>query len=143
MRARAHSPAMTMSMLLRAFMVLFSLILTSCVATVETLDGARYRISSEAFRVYAEQVFREQNRVASDLVFRMEDERLDAAELDRLEAAETRLLEDCSDLNVIAVRRRDGKRRRLLAAASAAKTVPDCERAVAVVARMLAAPTPR
>lgn len=131
-----------MSVVLRAFVALFSLMSTSCVATVETLDGVRYRISSDAFRAYAEEVFREQNRLASDLVFRMEDERVEAAELERLERAETRLLEDCRDLNEIAVRQRDGQRRRLIAAARAAKSVPQCERAIDAVTQQLAEPSP-
>jgi hypothetical protein len=131
---------MTMNRVHCVQMALFSLMLAGCVASVETLDGTRHRITSDAFRGYAEHVFREQNRVASDLAFRMEDEQLAPKDLDLLEQAEARLLEDCRDLNEVAVRRRDGERRRPLADTRAARTVPGCERAVEAVGRMLAAP---
>ena len=123
----------------RALVALFSLISAGCIATVETLDGGRHRISSDAFREYAESVFREQNRVASILVFRLEDEQLEDATMTRLEDAEARLLAACSELNELAVRRRDREGRRLFADARAAKTVPECERAVEAVEQTLAA----
>lgn len=127
-----------MSVPQRAVAALFSVMLSGCVATVETLDGAAHRITSEAFRDYAEAVFREQNRIVSMLVFRMEDERVEPATLELLEQAEAQLLADCRDLNEVAVRRRDRERRRWVADARAAKTVPTCERAVDTVVRMLA-----
>ena len=111
---------------------------SGCIATVETLDGSQHRISSDAFRAYAEAVFREQNRVASALVFRMEDEQLDPAAHERLADVEARLLDACRALNEVAVRRRDDEGRRLFADARAAKTVPDCERAVVSAREMLA-----
>lgn len=118
--------------------VLFALISAGCVATVETLGGERHRVSSDAFRAYAEGVFRDQNRVASALAFRLDEARdLDREARAALEQAESRLLDDCGELNAVAVRRRDGQRR-FMADARAAATVPTCERAVVAAEQAMA-----
>ena len=138
---RARCRAKPMSRSWRVYYALFSLISGGCIATVETLDGTRHRISSTAFRDYAAAVFREQNRVASALAFSMEEPALGEQELTALEAAESQLLDACGSLNEIAVRRRDDARRRPFADARAAKTVPDCERAIDAANQTLAATT--
>ena len=127
-----------MSTELRALAALFSVMCGGCVTTVETLDDTELRITSDAFRDYAERVFREQNRIVSALAFSLEDEALDPETIGRLEEAETRVLTACRDLNVIAARRRDRGPRRPLAEMRAARTVPECERSVDSVARELA-----
>ena len=97
--------------------------LASC-AAVTTADGQRLGLTSADFRAYVERVFREQNRVASDLGFALED-RTDAA----LTAAEDELLAACAGVNELATLRRDEQSPGLKRGSAAAHTVPACERA--------------
>lgn len=99
-------------------------------APVTTLDGERLPVRSEAFADYVEQVFREQNRVATELAFALEDS-ADPARLDALETAEDALFAACADLNAMAAARRDGRRMGAFRALAAARQAPECERAAA------------
>jgi len=88
------------------------------------------RITSDEFRAYAEKVFRLQNEVISAITFAVEDEQVfEANELALIEAAEDAVLEECVDINRIAVRRRDGSGLRPFRDAKAARAVPNCEAA--------------
>jgi hypothetical protein len=95
-----------------------------------TLDGERLSVRSDAFADYVEAVFRDQNRVATELAFALEDAD-DTDRLDALERAEEALLAACADLNAVASARRDGERMGPLRRLSAARQAPDCERAAA------------
>jgi hypothetical protein len=100
---------------------------TACVS-VTTLDGERLTAPSDEFRAYVETVFREQNRVATDLAFALESV-ADTALLDNLEAAEGELIAACAALNELATERRAGRELGRLHQAEAAKSAPQCERA--------------
>ncbi len=106
----------------------WGLALAGC-ASVESVDGARYRVPSAEFRRYVEQVFRAQNQTADRLAFAIED--LSSAETQAagLGAAEARLLMACADLNRLAVSQRDGVALGARASLAAARSAPDCERA--------------
>ncbi|HEX5048382.1 MAG TPA: hypothetical protein VFX89_14795 [Gammaproteobacteria bacterium] len=93
-------------------------------AAVTTADGQRLGLTSPNFRAYVERVFREQNRVASDLGFALED-RADPA----LAAAEDELLAACAGVNELATLRRDDQSPGLKRGSAAAHTVPGCEQA--------------
>ena len=96
------------------------------------------RIGSAAYREYSEQVFRLQNRVASDLAFALDaSDSGDRLAYDRLEQVDEALYEACALLNEVAVRRRDGRGRRLFADAKAARTAPECERAASAALGVL------
>lgn len=118
-----------------AGVVAMLLAVTGC-APVVTLEGDRLAVRSDAFAAYVEQVFREQNRVATALAFALEDA-WDPERLDALEAAESSLLEACAGLNEIAAARRDGERLRRLRALDAARAAPDCERATSAARALL------
>jgi hypothetical protein len=109
---------------------------TGCVATVQPLEGASMRISSDAFRSYAEQVFRLQNEIASELALRLDD---DTAETEMLEAAEDAVLAACRLLNATAARRRDGGGVRPFGDLRTARSVPACESAAREARRQLQA----
>ncbi len=100
------------------------LLLQGC-AAVSTADGERLKLASPEFRAYVEQVFREQNRVADAVAFALE-ERSPNGELD---AAEQQLLAACAGVNELATARRDGAELGIRGGLSAARTVPECERA--------------
>ena len=97
--------------------------LAGCAAVI-TADGGRLRLTSEEFRAYVERVFREQNRVADEVAFAL-DEPGRAA--DALAAAEQQLLEACAGVNELATARRDQQRLGARRSVSAARTVPRCE----------------
>lgn len=110
-------------------MALLAALVTGC-APVTTFEGERLSVRSDAFASYVEQVFREQNRVASELAFAIEDA-VDPERLDALEAAEESLLEACAALNRLAAARRDGDSPGPFRSLGAARSAPDCERAAA------------
>ena len=56
----------------RALLLPPVLVLCAC-ASVTTAAGERLALTSPEFRAYVERVFREQNRVASELAFELED----------------------------------------------------------------------
>lgn len=110
---------------------------TGCVTTVQPIEGAPLRVSSDAFRSYAEQVFRLQNEIASEIALRLED--ADPKDVARLEDAEDALLDACQQLNATAARRRDGGGTRPLDDLSTARSVPACETAARAAQQELAA----
>lgn len=122
----------------RVWSALAALLAAGC-ASVTAVDGQRYGVGSEAFRVYAEQVFRAQNLALSELAFALDDASLGAAALAGLDAAEARLIAACGALNELAVRRRDDRRPGFGQSLEAARSVPECERAVAAADAALAA----
>jgi hypothetical protein len=103
---------------------------TACVS-VTTLDGERLTAPSAEFRAYVETVFREQNRVATDLAFALESV-TDVASYDAIEGAERELITACAGLNEIATERRAGRELGQLRQAEAAKSAPQCEQATRV-----------
>jgi hypothetical protein len=97
---------------------------------VTTADGTRLGLTSTEFRAYVERVFRDQNKVASDLAFALDDATSSGgAAPPALTAAEDRLLEACSGVNELAISRRDQSDLGVRKSASAARSAPDCERA--------------
>jgi hypothetical protein len=106
--------------------LLIAAALAGC-AAVTTADGERLGLGSEDFRAYVERVFREQNRVASDLAFAIEA--AGSEEPAELAAAEDALLSACTGVNQLATSRRDEQDLGLRRSAAAARGVPDCERA--------------
>lgn len=104
---------------------------------VRTAGGERLAIGSEDFRAYVERVFREQNRVATELAFSLEVEGLGAGRRSALEAAEEGLLAACAELNALAAARRDGGSLGTVAEAGAARSAPECERATLAAERAL------
>lgn len=107
------------------------LLLSAC-ATVTTADGERLSVRSEAFRSYAESIFRQQNQALDAVALRLDDED-DSA----LAAAEAMLLRQCASLNELAQRRRDRLRTGLAMRLRAARTTPGCERALETVQGLL------
>ncbi len=111
------------------YICLFAVMSGGC-ATIESADGSSMRMGSQAFREYSEQVFRLQNRIASDIAFALDDPaRLDAAQIEGLEDADTALFEACALLNEVAIRRRDGGDGGIFSGIKAARSVPECESA--------------
>lgn len=117
--------------------VLAVCLLAGC-ASVTAVDGQRYTIGSDAFRAYAERVFRAQNRAMSKLVFALDDASLGDAARASLEAAEAGLIGACGPLNEVAVRRRDDRGTRAGLGFEAARSVSECERALTDADRALA-----
>jgi hypothetical protein len=127
---------MSLSMLgLRIRLLAATLVLNGC-AAVSSLDGERLELASPEFRAYVERVFREQNRVADELAFALDEVPPRAG----LAAAEQALLEACALVNELATTRRDQRRVGLRRGAAAARSVPECERATRSAAALLEAP---
>jgi hypothetical protein len=107
----------------------FSLLLieTACVS-VTTLDGDRLTAPSSEFRAYVEAVFREQNRVATDLAFALESAADPATQVE-MENSERELIAACEALNEIATERRAGRELSRQRQVDAARSAPQCERA--------------
>jgi hypothetical protein len=113
-------------------------LLAAC-AGVTTADGTRLGLGSDDFRAYVERVFREQNKVANDLAFAVDDATAAGGPEPReLSAAEEALLSACSGLNELATSRRDAQRLGLRRSAAAARGAPDCERATRAAQAALA-----
>lgn len=121
----------------RGWTVFATLLLAGC-ASVTALDGRRYAVTSEPFRAYAERVFRAQNAALSELAFALDEPGLARDDQDRLEAVESGLIAACGPLNEMAVRRRDEQSGGVGQSLRAARSVPDCERAVAAAIEALA-----
>lgn len=121
----------------RALPVPIALALLTGACAVTTAGGERLSVGSDAFRAYVERVFREQNRVATELAFALERENLSRERVRELEAAEAGLLQACADLNELAAARRDGESLGAAAEAGAARSAPECERATLAAARVL------
>lgn len=112
-------------MALRLSIALTALALAGC-AGVMTADADRLRLTSPEFRAYVERVFREQNRVADALAFRLEEPQEPA---ETLVAAEQALLVACAGVNELATAQRDSRPLGLRYRLALARGVPDCERA--------------
>jgi hypothetical protein len=110
-----------------------SLVLETACVSVTTLDGERLTAPSSEFRTYVEAVFREQNRVATDLAFALESA-ADAATQGEIEVAEGELIVACASLNEIATERRLGGELSRQRQIDAAKSAPQCERATQAAA---------
>ena len=123
-------------MLARHAAVLAATLTLSGCAAVSTVDGQRLALTSPQFRAYVEQVFRQQNRLADELAFALEDV---AAAHPELAAVEQDLLEACAGVNELATARRDEQHLGLGRSAAAARSVPECERASRHAAAALAA----
>jgi MoxR-like ATPase len=119
---RRWFPGWQMSVVRVVVLLAASLVLQAC--AVVTADGQRLTMTSTKFRAYVERVFREQNRLADQLAFALED---GADESPAVSTAEQSLLGACAPLNELATARRDerklGTKRRL----AAARSVPACE----------------
>jgi hypothetical protein len=113
-----------MSVVRVAALLAAGVVLQAC--AVVTADGRRLALTSAEFPAYVERVFREQNRVADQFVFALEDA---AGASPKLEAAEQALLSACADLNELATARRDERRLGMKRSAAAARSVPACEQA--------------
>jgi hypothetical protein len=102
--------------------------LAACAVT--TADGTRLGLASSEFRAYIERVFRDQNKVASDLEFALDDATASGGPAPpELMTAEDALLEACAGVNELATSRRDQEDLGVRKSASAARSAPDCERA--------------
>jgi len=108
------------------------LCLTAC--AVQTQDGVRLAVTSSEFPDYVERVFREQNRVADELAFALEDDTSA-----RLDGVEENLLAACRRLNELATTRRDNVEISLRRRLAAARSAPACERATTSAEEALAA----
>jgi hypothetical protein len=103
-------------------------LIASCAVT--TADGTRLGLGSSEFRGYVERVFRDQNKVASDLAFALDDATASGGSAPpELTAAEDALLKACAGVNELATSRRDQRDLGVKKSASAARSAPDCERA--------------
>ena len=132
-----HSGCEPQAMIQKPAMALASFVLATACASVTTREGERLRITSPEFRAYVEAVFREQNRVATELAFALESESLAAPLRRSLEAAEQDLLVACEGLNEVAIGRREGADLGPLREASAARRAPQCESAARAAAGVL------
>ncbi len=126
-------------MVLRRLVLLFVAVVAGCATAVTTVDGRRLQISAPEFRAYVEGVFREQNRVATELGFALEDAAEGSARAQTLSAAEDGLLAACADLNELATLRRDDRRTGLGLKIDTANSAPRCEAATLAAKRALEA----
>jgi hypothetical protein len=117
---------------LRAVALPALLLLSGC--AVLTADGERLGLTSPEFRAYVERVFREQNRLADELAFALEDERGAPADV---AAAEQSLQDACAALNELATARRDERPLSLRQRSASARSVPMCERTMRASAATL------
>jgi len=107
------------------FSIVSLALLAGCAATITAMDGRRLRLNSVDFRVYLEQVFREQNSVATALAFAQDEVR--GTGYESLLQLEDVLLDACADLNALAAARRDNRALSLRERARMAATAPGCE----------------
>ena len=103
-------------------------LLAACAVT--TADGTRLGLTSAEFRAYVERVFRDQNKVASDLAFALDDATAaGGAAPPELTSAEDTRLKACAGVNELATSRRDQEDLGVRKSAGAARSAPECERA--------------
>ena len=121
-----------MPLLRAAALLVATTILAGC--AVLTADGERLALTSPEFRAYVERVFREQNKVADQFAFALEDERGAPA---GVTAAEQSLLDACAALNELATARRDERHLSVRQRSGAARSVPMCERTMRASAATL------
>ncbi len=115
-----------------AVLLAAGMVLQAC--AVVTAEGQRLALTSSEFSAYAERVFREQNRLADQFAFALEDA---ATVPPAVAAAEQTLLETCAQLNELATARRDGRSLGAKRSAAAARSVPACEEATRRAAAQL------
>lgn len=125
-------------MVVRRALPFLALLLAGCAGVITTADGRRLALTAPEFPAYVESVFRQQNQVATDLAFALEDAPDDGAVAARLSAAEDALLAACTDLNELATLRRDDRRTGLRLKLETAKSAPRCEAATLDAKRVLA-----
>jgi hypothetical protein len=111
----------------RALLIASVLVLETACVSVTTLEGERLTAPSSEFRAYVDAVFREQNRVATDLAFALES--ADAATQGEIEIAERDLIAACAALNEVATEKRAGRELSRQRQVDAARSAPQCERA--------------
>jgi hypothetical protein len=124
-------------MQLSRLLPLSAVAIAGCAAAVTTVDGRRLGLSDPELPAYVEGVFRDQNQVATDLAFALDDAAAGSARAARLSAAEDALLAACADLNEIATLRRDERRAGLKLKLETAKSAPRCEAATLGAKRAL------
>ncbi len=106
-----------------------SLAVAGC-AAITTASGERLRVASPDFRDYVEQVFRRQNRVATEVAFAIEEAEIRGFDPpEALLDAEEELLAACAGLNELAALRRDGRAIGARRGLAAARGAPRCEAA--------------
>ena len=100
---------------------------------VDLPDGHRVAVTSDAFRDYAEQVFRRQNRALDELIGLQQ-----SVDGDEYFQPEQDIVEACSDLNRLAALRRDGRAAGIGLKRRLPRTVVACDKTVLRVERLLA-----
>jgi len=109
-----------------ALILLLCLCLASCVPLVETQDGRHLRATSQAFKDYAERVFRQQNSLSWALVEALERVS-DPDTLQRLTQLENQLRQDCEPVNRLASARRRGTTTSRAEQLALVRALPQCE----------------
>jgi hypothetical protein len=132
-----HSGNDPQAMIRKRATAMWSLVLATACTSVTTPEGEQLGMASPEFRAYVEAVFREQNRVATELAFALESETLAAPDVASLEAAEQELLVACEGLNEVAIGRREGRDLGRLRQAAAARRAPQCQSAARDAAALL------
>jgi hypothetical protein len=107
--------------------------LPGCATVVTVADGRELAIRSPEFRNYVEHVFREQNRVATALLFAQEE--AEGGRAQTLLGLEDSLLLACAGLNELAAARRDERPVSIARQARVAREAPGCEAATLSVER--------
>ncbi|MEE9142326.1 MAG: hypothetical protein V3U59_06405 [Gammaproteobacteria bacterium] len=111
------------------------------VVVLVTVFGAAGCVSvptGESLREYTERVFRQQNRVTDELLWRLPEIEASNPELaDRLLDAEQELLADCEPLNDLAIQYRDQGRANFGSQMFGAKAASDCEASTRELATLL------
>lgn len=117
-------------------------VLPGCGLYVRTNDGNLIRTTSAEFNDYAARVFRLHNEVTTDLAYTLDEIEFsgeDGEAFNRLIDADDRMLRACSAVDEVAVARRDGDKVSLKQLNTAAKFIPDCEKATIEAERLIAA----
>lgn len=102
-----------------------------CILGLITLSGCiTLAPEGEAFREYAERVFREQNQVTDEIMWRMPDIEVKNPDLaTQLAQAEMEMFAACEPLNELAILYRDQQKPGLIKKFSSARSVRSCDQA--------------
>jgi len=119
--------------LVLALAALMGMLPGCALSPVDLPDGRRIAVTSDAFRDYAEQVFRRQNRALDELI-----ELQQAVDGDQYFQPEQDIVEACSDLNRLAALRRDGRAAGIGLKRRLPRTVVACDNTVSRVEQLLA-----
>jgi hypothetical protein len=117
-------------------------VMPGCALYVRTTDGNLVRTTSAEFNAYAARVFRLHNAVTTNLAYTLDEIEFsgeDDGAFDRLIEADDRMLQACSAVDEVAVARRDGEKVSLRQLNTAAKFIPDCEKATLEAEKLIAA----